>query len=171
MLFSQTFGQPREPAGDLLQTLEGLGKENRAGPAMNNFGDGIRERKAPGIEIRGSRPGKKSCPGSLVCRQAVSRKVPPPRGFEQVGRKPLNVTPLGAVFYIFHEHGGVLHSWSSFAITALIVRTSCRAARAPVLPNSARSKVSADKLWGAPTLAWKTTSIAFGQRICVVVRS
>jgi hypothetical protein len=31
MLFSQTFGPAREPAGDLLQTLEGLGKENRAG--------------------------------------------------------------------------------------------------------------------------------------------
>jgi hypothetical protein len=27
MLFSQTFGHAREPTGDLLQTLEGLGKE------------------------------------------------------------------------------------------------------------------------------------------------
>jgi hypothetical protein len=36
----------------------------------------------------------------------------------------LNVTALGAVFYIFHKHGGILHSRSSFAITALIVPKS-----------------------------------------------
>ena len=81
---------------------------------------GGRKRKTPGIEIRGSRPGKKSCPGPLICRQAVSREVPPPRGFEQVGRKPLNVTPLGAVFYIFPKHGGILNSWTYFAITGVM---------------------------------------------------
>jgi hypothetical protein len=89
---------------------------------MNNFGDGIRERKTPGIEIRGSRPGKKACPGPLICRQAVSRKIPTPRGLEEIGRKPLNVTPLEPTFLIFPKHGGILHSWSSFAITALIER-------------------------------------------------
>ena len=31
MLFSQTWTAAREPSGDLLQTLEGLEKENRAG--------------------------------------------------------------------------------------------------------------------------------------------
>jgi hypothetical protein len=38
------------------------------------------------------------------------------------------------------------------------------------LAELGKVKVSADKLWGAPTLAWKTTSLAFGQRICVVVK-
>ena len=85
---------------------------------------GGRKRKTPGIEIRGRRPGKKPCPGPLIGREAVSRKVAAPRGLKQVGRKPLNVTPLGAVFYIFHKHGGILHSWISFAITALIVTFS-----------------------------------------------
>jgi hypothetical protein len=79
-------------------------------------------RKTPGIEIRGSRPGKKSCPGPLIGCQAVSRKVPAPRGLEQVGRKPLNVTPLEPAFLISHKHGGILRSRSYFAITALIVR-------------------------------------------------
>jgi hypothetical protein len=37
----------------------------------------------------------------------------------------LNVTALGAVFYIFHKHGGILHSWISFAITALIESQQC----------------------------------------------
>ena len=30
------------------------------------------------------------------------------------------MTPLWALFDMFHKHGGILHSWSSFAITALI---------------------------------------------------
>jgi hypothetical protein len=89
---------------------------------MNNFGDGIRKRKTPWIEARSRRPGQKPCPGPLVRRETVSRKIPTPRGLEQVGRKPLNVTPLGAALYIFHKHGGILHSWISFAITALIER-------------------------------------------------
>jgi hypothetical protein len=54
---------------------------------------GGRKRKTPRIESLGSRPGKKSCPGPLIRRQAVSRKVPPPRGLKEVGRKPLNVAP------------------------------------------------------------------------------
>jgi hypothetical protein len=55
---------------------------------------------------------------------------------EQVGRKPLNVTPLRAVFYIFHKHGGILHSWIDFAITALIARNAIkhRVIRRPLLP-------------------------------------
>ena len=83
---------------------------------------GGRKRKTPRIEARSRRPGKKSCPGPLICRQAVGRKVPAPRGLEQVGRKPLNVTPLWALFYIFHKHGAILRSWIYFAITALIAR-------------------------------------------------
>ena len=80
---------------------------------------GGRKRKTPWIEARSRRPGQKPCPGALVRCETVSRKIPTPRGLEQVGRKPLNVTPLGAALYIFHKHGGILHSWSSFAITAL----------------------------------------------------
>jgi hypothetical protein len=38
----------------------------------------------------------------------------------------LNVTPLEPTFLIFHKHGGILHSWSSFAITALIARNAVR---------------------------------------------
>ena len=59
---------------------------------------GGRKRKTPRIETRSRRPGKKPCPGPLIGREAVTRKIPAPRGLEQVGRKPLNVTPLGAVF-------------------------------------------------------------------------
>ena len=55
---------------------------------------GGRKRKTPRIETRSRRPGKKPCPGPLIGREAVSRKVPAPRGLEEVGRKPLNVTPL-----------------------------------------------------------------------------
>ena len=40
------------------------------------------------------------------------------------GRKPLNVTPPGAGFSIFHKHGGILHSWSSFAITGVMRSTT-----------------------------------------------
>ena len=49
--------------------LEGLPLEERRTQAPGNghiLGDGIRERKTPGIEIRGSRPAKKSCPGALI---------------------------------------------------------------------------------------------------------
>ena len=81
---------------------------------------GGRKRKTPRIETRSRRPGEKPCPGPLIGREAVGRKVPAPRGLEQVGRKPLNVTPLGAVFFIFHKHGGILHSRISFAITGVI---------------------------------------------------
>ena len=63
---------------------------------------------------------------SRCAREAVSRKVPAPRGLDQVGRKPLNVTALGAVLFIFHKYGGILHSQISFAITALIVRKAVR---------------------------------------------
>jgi hypothetical protein len=72
----------------------------------------------------------------LICRQAVSRKVPAPRGLKQVGRKPLNVTPMGAVLHISHKHGGILHSRRSFAITALIARNAIkhRVIRRPLLP-------------------------------------
>jgi hypothetical protein len=78
------------------------------------------ERKTPRVEIRCRCRGKKSCPGPLICRKAVSRKVPAPRGLDQVGRKPLDVTALEPTFLIFHKHGGILHSWSSFAITGVM---------------------------------------------------
>jgi hypothetical protein len=68
---------------------------------------GGRERKTPGIEIRSGRPGQKPYPYALISREAVSRKVPAPRSLEEIGRKPLNVAPLGAVLYISHEHGGI----------------------------------------------------------------
>ena len=44
--------------------------------------------------------------------------------------------PWSAVFYIFHKHGGILHSWISFAITALIARNAIkhRVIRRPLLP-------------------------------------
>src|SRR4030095_7925540 len=79
-------------------------------------------RKTPRIETRSRRPGEEPCPGPLIGREAVTRKVPSARSLDQIGRNPLNVTALGAVFLIFHKHGGILHSWSSFAITALIAK-------------------------------------------------
>ena len=50
---------------------------------------GLRQRKTPRIEIQGGCPGKKPCPSALIGREAVSRKIPTPRGLDQVGRKPL----------------------------------------------------------------------------------
>ena len=58
------------------------------------------------------------------CRKAISRKVPAPRTFEKILEKPPRVGPRGPRFFIFHKHGGILHSWISFAITALIVPKS-----------------------------------------------
>ena len=87
---------------------------------------GGRDGKTPGIETRSRRPGKKPYPDALVRRETVSRKVPTPRGLEEIGRKPLNVTPVGAVLYISHKHGGILHSSISFAITTLIERNALR---------------------------------------------
>ena len=80
-----------------------------------------------GVADRGA-DGKKSCPGALVRCETVSRKIPTPRGLEEIRRKPLDVTPLGAVFSIFHKHGGILHSWSYFAITALYCASGSRSA-------------------------------------------
>jgi hypothetical protein len=85
---------------------------------------GSRKRKTARIETRGPCPGQKPCPDALVRCETVSRKIPTPRGLEEIGRKPLNVTPLEPTFLIFPKHGGILHSWSSFAITALIVPKS-----------------------------------------------
>ena len=40
---------------------------------------GGRKRKTPRIEARSRRPGKKPCPGALIGRETVSRKIPTPR--------------------------------------------------------------------------------------------
>ena len=64
---------------------------------------GRRKRKTPRIETCRRRPGQKSGPGALIGRETVARKVPAPRGLEQVGRKPLNVTALGARLLYFPQ--------------------------------------------------------------------
>jgi hypothetical protein len=89
---------------------------------------GGRKRKTPRIKTCRRRQGQKPCPGALIGREAVSGKVSAPRGLEEIGRKPLNVTPLATVFLIFHKHGGILHSWISFAITVLIATAMSRSA-------------------------------------------
>jgi hypothetical protein len=82
---------------------------------------GDRKRKTPRIQTCSSRPGQKPCPDALIGRPAVPRKVSSPCRFKQIGRKPLNVASKRLAFFISHEHGGILQSQSSFAITALIV--------------------------------------------------
>jgi hypothetical protein len=79
---------------------------------------GRRKRKTARIETRGRRPCEECPPGALIGREAVPRKIPPSRSFEKVGQEPSRVASKGPGFYIFHKHGGILHSWSSFAITA-----------------------------------------------------
>ena len=82
---------------------------------------GGRKRKTPRIEAPQPPPRPETVsrcahrPSRLLAERFRRRAA-----LEQVGRKPLNVTPLEAVFYIFHKHGGILHSWSSFAITGVI---------------------------------------------------
>jgi hypothetical protein len=68
---------------------------------------GSRERQSSRIETCGRRPGEERPPNALVGSEAVNGKVSASRAFDQVGRKPLNVTPLGAVLFIFHKHGGI----------------------------------------------------------------
>jgi hypothetical protein len=66
-------------------------------------------------------PRKERPPGALIGRKAISRKVTAPRTFEKILEKPPRVGPRGSSFFISHKHGVVLHRWSYFAITALIV--------------------------------------------------
>jgi uncharacterized protein len=56
---------------------------------------GGRKRKTARIETCSCCPGKEPCPGPLIGREAIARKIAAPRGLKQVGRKPLDVTPLG----------------------------------------------------------------------------
>ena len=72
---------------------------------MNNFGDGIRKRKAPRIEARGRRPGQKPCPGALIGRETVSRKVAAASPFEKIGEEAARIASRGSRFSISHKHG------------------------------------------------------------------
>ena len=72
---------------------------------MNNFGDGIRKRKAPRIEARGRRPGQKPCPGALIGRETVSRKVAAASPFEKIGEEAARIAARGSRFSISHKHG------------------------------------------------------------------
>ena len=44
------------------------------------------------------------------------------RNSRQPPRQEIVSKSLEPTFFIFHKHGGILHSWISFAITALIER-------------------------------------------------
>ena len=70
---------------------------------MNNFGDGIRERKTAEIEIRGGCPGKKLCSGALIGRETAPRKVLAARGLKQVGPKALECHCPGAQLLDFPQ--------------------------------------------------------------------
>ena len=72
---------------------------------MNNFGDGIRKRKAPRIEARGRRPSQKPCPGALIGRETVSRKVAAASPFEKIGEEAARIASRGPRFLISHKHG------------------------------------------------------------------
>ena len=72
---------------------------------MNNFGDGIRKRKAPRIEARGRRPGQKPCPGALIGCETVSRKVAAASPFEKIGEEAARIASRGSSFLISHKHG------------------------------------------------------------------
>ena len=74
-------------------------------PAINNFGDGIRKRKAPRIEARGRRPGQKPCPGALIGRETVSRKVAAASPFEKIGEEAARIAARRPSFLISHKHG------------------------------------------------------------------
>src|SRR5258708_5369866 len=77
--------------------------------------------KTARIEARGRSPGEECLPGALVSREAVDRQVPSARGLEQIGEQPARIAPKRRRLYIFPKQGGILHSRSSVAITALIV--------------------------------------------------
>ena len=71
---------------------------------MNNFGNRIRKRKAPRIEARGRRP-PEPCPGALIGRETVSRKVAAASPFEQIGEEAARIASRGSSFLISHKHG------------------------------------------------------------------
>ena len=112
---------------------------------------GRRERKTARIETRGRCPGKKPCPGALIGREAVSRKVPAPRASSEIGRKPLNVTPLRVRLLYFPQarsHSTQLDLFcNNRSYCAQLMSCGARAGLAEV----GKVKVSADKLWGAQT--------------------
>jgi hypothetical protein len=104
-------------------------------------------------------------------RDCWQGQVPATRSFEEIREKPARVAPRGASFSIFHNHRGILRSWISFAITALIERNSCREGRAS-FAELGDVNVSADKLCVHKRNARRErTSPGFFQGIGVVVRS
>ena len=66
---------------------------------------GSRKRKAPRIEARGRRPGQKPCPGALIGRETVSRKVAAASPFEKIGEEAARIASRGSSFSISHKHG------------------------------------------------------------------
>ena len=93
--------------------------------SMETRPPGLRERQAARIHTRSRCPGKKPCSGAFIGREAVSRKVPyaaRPRG----GRpKALEChSPGGGLLIFSTSTEAILHSRTSFAITALIERVA-----------------------------------------------
>src|SRR6476620_1296287 len=117
MVHPESFGNASlsfQNLAERLRRLPGLliadvgvahGSGGPSAPAMNNFGNGIRKRKAPRIEARGRRPGQKPCPGALIGRETVSRKVAAASPFEQIGEEAARIASRGSSFSISHKHG------------------------------------------------------------------
>jgi hypothetical protein len=80
------------------------------------------DRQRPWVQACSRCSGEKRPPGAFISCQAVKGKVPAARALENIGKKPSGVAPFRPRFFIFHKHGGILQSRSSFAITSLIVR-------------------------------------------------